>query len=77
MEETCKRRAPEDDVVDRISNLPTNIFDLILERMPIRCAVRTSILSRNWRYTWADCPTLVFDKKFAMQIRRERSAVQL
>ncbi|XVF43346.1 hypothetical protein PTKIN_Ptkin02bG0033200 [Pterospermum kingtungense] len=46
---------------DVISNLPDNITERILARLPIRDAVRTSVLSRNWRYKWTTLPDLVFD----------------
>ncbi|EON88774.1 hypothetical protein PLESHI_08854, partial [Plesiomonas shigelloides 302-73] len=43
---------------------PDNIKDLILSRMPIRDAVRTSILARNWRHCWHRMGDLVFDEQF-------------
>ncbi|EOY01506.1 F-box/RNI-like superfamily protein [Theobroma cacao] len=46
---------------DIISNLPDNVIESILGRLPIRDAVRTSILSRSWRYKWTALPNLVFD----------------
>ncbi|PKI56110.1 hypothetical protein CRG98_023500 [Punica granatum] len=46
--------------VDRISDLPTHLMDQILVRLPIKEAVRTSILSTKWRYKWASIPELVF-----------------
>nr|GEV91608.1 hypothetical protein [Tanacetum cinerariifolium] len=48
--------------VDTISNLPLPIIENILCILPIKEAVRTSILSRNWRYNWTGIPKLVFDK---------------
>ncbi|XWS69556.1 hypothetical protein CRYUN_Cryun04dG0189000 [Craigia yunnanensis] len=50
---------------DVISNLPENITESILVRLPIRDVVRTSILSRNWRYQWTTLPDLVFNAKDA------------
>ncbi|KAI3497936.1 hypothetical protein L1887_33569 [Cichorium endivia] len=50
-------------VKDRISALPQAIIEKILTRMPIRDALRTSILSRKWRYSWTSMPILVFDDK--------------
>ncbi|XP_051151677.1 F-box/FBD/LRR-repeat protein At1g13570-like isoform X2 [Andrographis paniculata] len=47
--------------VDFITNLPNNIIDNILGCLPLRDVVRTSILSREWRYKWASCPEIVFD----------------
>ncbi|XVE91721.1 hypothetical protein REPUB_Repub01dG0035300 [Reevesia pubescens] len=48
---------------DIISNLPENIIENILARLSIRDVVRTSILSRNWRYNWSTLPDLIFDAK--------------
>ncbi|XP_071735715.1 F-box/FBD/LRR-repeat protein At1g13570-like [Rutidosis leptorrhynchoides] len=47
--------------LDIISSLPQNIMETILTLMPIRDALRTSILSRKWRYCWMTMPKLVFD----------------
>ncbi|KAL1819144.1 hypothetical protein ACET3Z_014013 [Daucus carota] len=46
---------------DRISVLPHNILETILCCLPIRDAVRTSVLSRNWRHCWTMIPNLEFD----------------
>lgn len=46
---------------DVITNLPNNIIENILGCLPLRDVVRTSILSREWRYKWASCPDIVFD----------------
>ncbi|CAI9772289.1 unnamed protein product [Fraxinus pennsylvanica] len=46
---------------DLISNLPVSIVENIMGCLPLRDAVRTSILSREWRYKWVTCPELVFD----------------
>lgn len=48
---------------DRISSLPGHIIDQILSILPIKEAVRTSILSTKWRYKWATLPNLVFDSQ--------------
>ena len=48
---------------DIISDLPRSINDLILTKLPIRDAVRTSILSSKWRYQWRTMTELVFDDK--------------
>ncbi|XP_071735680.1 F-box/FBD/LRR-repeat protein At1g13570-like [Rutidosis leptorrhynchoides] len=53
---------------DRISYLPENIIDTILTRMPIRDALRTSVLSKKWRYCWMTMPKLVFDYKLVRAI---------
>ncbi|OMO72271.1 hypothetical protein COLO4_27737 [Corchorus olitorius] len=48
---------------DLISDLPQSIIESILTRLPIRDAVRTSILSSKWRYKWSSLTQLVFDEK--------------
>ncbi|XP_073050051.1 F-box/FBD/LRR-repeat protein At1g13570 [Primulina eburnea] len=46
---------------DQIGELPQSIIEIILAKLPIRDAVRTSILSRRWRFRWASLRHLVFD----------------
>ncbi|GKB30318.1 F-box/FBD/LRR-repeat protein-like protein [Tanacetum coccineum] len=46
--------------MDRISNLPFSIIEVILCFLTIQEAVRTSILSREWRYRWTKIPNLEF-----------------
>ncbi|CAI9296699.1 unnamed protein product [Lactuca saligna] len=48
---------------DHISDLPQSIIETILTKMPLRDAVRTSILSSKWRYKWATLTHLEFDDK--------------
>ncbi|KAK2983918.1 hypothetical protein RJ640_017839 [Escallonia rubra] len=49
---------------DIISNLPRDIIANILKRMPIKYVVRTSMLSRKWRYNWSTIPELEFGQQF-------------
>ncbi|KAJ3708267.1 hypothetical protein LUZ61_011972 [Rhynchospora tenuis] len=44
-----------------ICNLPECIKHKILVHLPIKNAVRTSILSKNWRHTWSTIPDLIVD----------------
>ncbi|KAJ0683215.1 putative F-box domain, FBD domain, leucine-rich repeat domain superfamily [Helianthus annuus] len=44
---------------DFISNMPDNVVTNILDRLALRDAVRTSILSRNWRFKWTTLSQLV------------------
>ncbi|KAK1419806.1 hypothetical protein QVD17_29164 [Tagetes erecta] len=48
---------------DYISDLPQSIIETILTKLPIRDAVRTSVLSNKWRYKWATLTQLEFDDK--------------
>ncbi|KAJ0725173.1 putative F-box domain, FBD domain, leucine-rich repeat domain superfamily [Helianthus annuus] len=48
---------------DYISDLPQSIIETILTKLPLRDAVRTSILSNKWRYKWATLTQLEFDDK--------------
>ncbi|XP_017238148.1 F-box/FBD/LRR-repeat protein At1g13570-like isoform X1 [Daucus carota subsp. sativus] len=61
-----KARQPdwEATALDRISNLPINILHLILERLPLLDAARTTTLSKTWRTLWASQAELVFDDVF-------------
>jgi hypothetical protein len=47
---------------DRISCLPGHLTDQILSFLPIKEAVRTSVLSSKWRKKWYTIPNLVFDE---------------
>ncbi|KAM5570861.1 F-box/FBD/LRR-repeat protein [Rosa sericea] len=49
--------------LDSISNLPREIVEKILARLPIKEAVRTSILSTKWRYKPAMLQNLKFDEQ--------------
>ncbi|XP_062111251.1 F-box/FBD/LRR-repeat protein At1g13570 isoform X1 [Humulus lupulus] len=60
---------------DLISDLPESIIESILTRLPIRDAVRTSILSSKWRYKWASITQLVFDDK-CVTLRSDRALVE-
>ncbi|GMI85276.1 hypothetical protein like AT3G59190 [Hibiscus trionum] len=46
--------------LDRISSLPDHILCHILSFLPIKDAVRTSVVSTRWRYLFASMPTLDF-----------------
>ncbi|KAJ0823186.1 putative F-box domain, leucine-rich repeat domain superfamily, F-box-like domain superfamily [Helianthus annuus] len=49
---------------DVISSMPDNVITHILDRLPVQDAVKTSILSRNWRFKWTTLSQLVFDDNF-------------
>ncbi|KAG0547662.1 hypothetical protein BDA96_01G099600 [Sorghum bicolor] len=44
-----------------LSNLPRDILSHILSQLPINDAVRTSVLSREWKYVWRGHTNLTFD----------------
>lgn len=46
---------------DIISNLPDNVTECILAKLPIEDAIRARMLSKKWRYKWVRLPYLVFD----------------
>ncbi|KAL6012588.1 hypothetical protein ACLOJK_003077 [Asimina triloba] len=46
---------------DRLSNLAPNVLEAILMHLPLKDAVRTSILSSKWRNTWTAIPHLVIN----------------
>lgn len=60
----CKRPKSCSNIemeLDRVSNLPSDVTEKILSHLPIRDAVRMSVLSSKWRYKSAMLPHLVFD----------------
>lgn len=61
---------------DMISTLLQYIIETILCLVPIQDAVRTSILARNWRYTWTKIPKLVFNLKDMLKKPSERKHMQ-
>ncbi|QCD89913.1 hypothetical protein DEO72_LG4g865 [Vigna unguiculata] len=61
---------------DLISDLPQSIIESILVQLPIRDAVRTSILSSKWRYKWALITQLVFDDK-CVPFSNDREVVEM
>ncbi|XP_059309727.1 F-box/FBD/LRR-repeat protein At1g13570-like isoform X2 [Lycium ferocissimum] len=67
--------AAEMDKEDRISYLPRNVIDRILELLPVEDAARTSILSTKWRYIWAMLPNLVLDKPFCKKVAARSDCV--
>ncbi|XP_071734447.1 F-box/FBD/LRR-repeat protein At1g13570-like [Rutidosis leptorrhynchoides] len=60
MKHPRRKRGKKKLSLDRISSLPPSIIDTILYLLPIKDAVRTSILSREWRYNWTNIPVLRF-----------------
>ncbi|GAA0176110.1 hypothetical protein LIER_29165 [Lithospermum erythrorhizon] len=52
-----------DSRLDIFSDLPHSIIETILTKLPLRDAVRTSVLSSRWRYEWTTITQLVFDDK--------------
>ncbi|KAJ0612071.1 putative F-box domain-containing protein [Helianthus annuus] len=63
---TRRRRFVTDDD-DIITNLPDDLINPILERLPVKDAVRTSVLSKRWRYRWTTMRTLDFHFGFSGQ----------
>ncbi|KAK9933741.1 hypothetical protein M0R45_020917 [Rubus argutus] len=55
--------------LDTISDLPSGVAQKILSFLPIREAVRTSVLSSNWRHKWAMVRHLVFDDQCVLRYR--------
>lgn len=62
---------------DYISDLPQSIIETILTKIPLRDAVRTSILSSKWRYKWASLTQLEFDDKCCGTLDRALAEINL
>ncbi|KAL1814961.1 hypothetical protein ACET3Z_017535 [Daucus carota] len=54
--------------VDRLSNLPRSLIELILKHLPVHDVARMSILSKTWRDVWVMHPHLVLDELFFKQL---------
>ncbi|KAL3634993.1 hypothetical protein CASFOL_022047 [Castilleja foliolosa] len=68
--QSVKRREEDDDgseiTIDRLSQLPQPILHNILSLLSQKKAVRTSVLSKSWRYLWHSRLNVEFrDKWFA------------
>ncbi|CAH9098865.1 unnamed protein product [Cuscuta epithymum] len=60
-EKYCDTLMKRNDHQDIISNLPDSLRETILNYLPLQDAVRTSVLSSKWMYTWTKIPHLYFD----------------
>ena len=47
-----------------ISSMPSVVITNILNRLPLQDAIRTGVLSRDWRSKWTLLTQLVFDEDF-------------
>ncbi|KAI7753386.1 LOW QUALITY PROTEIN: hypothetical protein M8C21_020038 [Ambrosia artemisiifolia] len=52
---------------DILTNFPQDLINPILERLPVKEAVRTSVLSKKWRYRWTTMKTLDLYNQFSQQ----------
>ncbi|CAM8879725.1 unnamed protein product [Rhodiola kirilowii] len=57
-----KVKSEAGDEVDRISALPVHLRESILECVPLKDAMRTSVLARKWRHCWTGIRILDFDE---------------
>ncbi|XP_031123402.1 F-box/FBD/LRR-repeat protein At1g13570-like [Ipomoea triloba] len=55
---------------DVMSELPANVKEMILERLPTHEAARTALLSTHWRDAWLLLGRLVFDSNFFYSVRK-------
>lgn len=62
--------------VDRISYLPGHIIDKVLSQLSLRDAVRTSVLSKKWRYKWNTLPHLVFDNQAVLIVSQDQTFIK-
>ncbi|KAL9678387.1 hypothetical protein QQ045_016231 [Rhodiola kirilowii] len=53
-----------EDSEDKISDLPDNLIDLILDKLPVAEVVRTSVLTTRWKPCWRRMRKLVLDESF-------------
>ncbi|KAM0047827.1 putative F-box domain, leucine-rich repeat domain superfamily, F-box-like domain superfamily [Helianthus debilis subsp. tardiflorus] len=62
---------------DFISNMPDKVVTNILDRLPLPHAMRTSVLSRNWRFKWTMLSQLVFYDSFSWNLRKDENRLRV
>ncbi|KAK7261742.1 hypothetical protein RIF29_28061 [Crotalaria pallida] len=74
-EEELNQMDQSDESMDRISLMPDHIIHRILSSLRnVKDVVRTSVLSKRWRFLWYSFSILIFDeRKFAVGIEHEDS----
>ena len=50
------------DMADYISNMPDNVTTNIMNRLPLKDAVRTGILARSLRFKWTLLTDVIVDE---------------
>nr|XP_043625880.1 F-box/FBD/LRR-repeat protein At1g13570-like [Erigeron canadensis] len=68
----ASRVSPQVEGEDVMNKIPENVVTNIMDRLPLRDAVRTSILSTNWRFKWTLLTQLIFDANFFHYLFRRK-----
>ncbi|KAK9058315.1 hypothetical protein SSX86_023156 [Deinandra increscens subsp. villosa] len=68
MSDNHKRRSVTSVEEDIISDMPELLIVSVLERLPIEDAVRTSVLSKKWRYKWTTIREFNFRGQFLQKL---------
>lgn len=63
--------------IDRLSHLPKDVLNQILVWLPMRDLVRSSILSRKWKYAWSSVPDLIFDRECQLALRGKQNLLNV
>ncbi|KAJ0612078.1 putative F-box domain, leucine-rich repeat domain superfamily, F-box-like domain superfamily [Helianthus annuus] len=58
----------EEEEENGMGKLPEHVMDSILERLPLQDIIRTSILSKKWRYKWTTMKAVVFDEQISNKL---------
>lgn len=70
MSESSPNKVAHVNEEDMISELPIDITDIIINFLPIRDVVRTSVLANKWRDRWCTSSHLVFDDQFVCSMTK-------
>ncbi|KAJ0837897.1 putative F-box domain-containing protein [Helianthus annuus] len=57
---------------DVTSSVLDNVITHILDQLSVQDAVKTSILSRNWRFKWTTLCQHVFDDNFLKYLSKDK-----
>ncbi|XP_022028307.1 F-box/FBD/LRR-repeat protein At1g13570 [Helianthus annuus] len=63
-----ERRQVSVEEENGMGKLPEHVMDSILERLPLQDIIRTSILSKKWRYKWTTMKAVVFDEQISNKL---------
>ncbi|KAK6782754.1 hypothetical protein RDI58_020550 [Solanum bulbocastanum] len=63
--------------VDTISNLPCIFLNAILGCLPWKDAVKTSILSKDWKYKWVTRQELDFNDEFFKSFKQDEEVKRI
>ncbi|GJT19668.1 F-box/FBD/LRR-repeat protein [Tanacetum coccineum] len=63
--------------MDRISNLPLSLLETILCLLPYQDVVRTSTLSKEWRYHWTNITKIMVIEDYSQTLNQQQRRINI